>query len=74
MVGELREDVDFCFVGGVVEDNGCLKGEDDRFEEEVCFARPVVATEMAESCGEGGGYILAMERRSTSSAQQVDVN
>jgi len=67
--GGLRGEVDFCFVGGPFwVDDVCFE------EDDACFEGSVVATEMAESCGEGGGYILAMRRRSTSPAQQEDVN
>lgn len=70
----MRGEVDFCFVGGSFwVDDACFEPDEDCFEEDdACFEEPVVATEMAESCGEGGGYILAMRRRSTSPAQQDD--
>jgi len=42
--------------------------------EEACFEVVAVATEMAESCGEAGGYIVLLHRASTRFAQREGVN
>lgn len=64
----MRGEVDLAFEDGPAVEDGCFEVED------ACFEAPVVATDMAESCGEAGGYILAVTRRSTSYVQQDDVN